>query len=487
MTQTKTKKALLMSVLSMVLCVAMLVGMTFAWFTDTASTAVNKIQAGTLKLDIVNKDGESIKGETLNFVNKDNSADILWEPGVKFKTTGFKIKNDGNLALKYKLALSGITGNSKLLEVIDFSVVDKDGNAVNLSTYEGKLAKNGDTSELLYIQGHMQESAGNDYQGKELEGIGITVYATQMQYESDSYGNTYDEKAEYPAYPAGITKDSFKTADEAVDDNGNFYSSFKEAMENVEDGGSLYFKEDSTVTFPTHLNVTKNIDIYANGTDFSGKDISIGTYAAPANDETTINIYNAKNLVVWGQPTTDLSDNCTWNVNFTNCENDGHNFLMYRGGEAATAKINLTLTNCKATGFSDSIVHTTADGSIVIKNCVFNDNCAPVNIAHKQSGTMDVTVEDSQFNNCGKVDTTNDYFAPARFVNNSATGTLNVTLTNNTFKGTIGTNGDILLGDYREGKASHALTAKITTKNAVMVKSSTGAAYSYNGGTITLS
>ena len=486
MTQTKTKKALLMSVLSMVLCVAMLVGMTFAWFTDTASTAVNKIQAGTLKLDIVNEAGTSIKGGTLNFVNKDNSADILWEPGVKFKTTGFKIKNDGSLALKYKLALSGITGNSKLLEVIDFSVVDESGNAVDLSKYEGKLAKNGDTSELLYIQGHMQESAGNDYQGKELEGIGITVYATQMQYEYDSTGNDYDKDAAYPTYPAGITKDSFVATDKAVDDNGNFYSSFKEAMENVEDGGSLYFKEDSTVDFPTHLNVTKNINIYANGTDFSGKDISIGTYVAPTNDVTTINIYGAKNLVVWGQPTANLSDDCTWNVNFTNCENDGYNFLMYRGGETATAKINLTLTNCKATGFGDSIVHTTADGSIVIKTCVFNDNCAPVNIAHKQSGTMDVTVENSQFNNCGKVDTANDYFAPARFVNNSATGTLNVKLTNNTFKGTIGTNGDILLGDYREGKASHALTAKITTTTPVMVKSSTDDAYSYNGGTITL-
>ncbi len=52
MTQTKTKKALAMSVLSMVLCVAMLVGMTFAWFTDTASTAVNKIQAGNLKVGL---------------------------------------------------------------------------------------------------------------------------------------------------------------------------------------------------------------------------------------------------------------------------------------------------------------------------------------------------------------------------------------------------------------------------------------------------
>ena len=99
---------------------------------------------------------------------------------------------------------------------------------------------------------------------------------------------------------------------------------------------------------------------------------------------------------------------------------------------------------------------------------------------------MTVTVEDCTFNNCGKVDESNDYFAPARFVNNSSTGKLEVTLTNNTFKGTIGTNGDILLGDYRTGKESHALTATIATASPVMVKSSSDAAYSYAGGTITL-
>ena len=255
-------------------------------------------------------------------------------------------------------------------------------------------------------------------------------------------------------------------------------------MENVADGGTLYFKKDSTVDFPTHLNVTKSVTIYGNGADFSGKDISISTYAAPESSEVTVNIYNTKNLVVWGQPIGDRPD--VWNVNFYGCENDGYNFLMYRGVENGTAKINLTMTDCKATGFGDSIVHTTADGTITIKNCTFANNCAPINIAHKQAGSMTVTVEDCTFTKCGKVDTANDYFAPARFVNNSTVGTLTVSLKNNTFADTIGTNGDILLGDYRTGKASHALTATIVTEKPVMVKSSADAAYIYNGGTITL-
>ena len=481
------RKALWMSMLSIALCLTMLVGTTFAWFTDTATTAVNRIQSGTLKVDIVQENGEtSIKNQSMSFVNKEGSANILWEPGATFRTPGFKVKSIGNLALKFKLAINGVTGSGDLLKVIQFSVVDEQGKVVDINTFEGHLTPAARLSEKLYLQGHMDETAGNDYQGKALEGLGITVYATQDTVESDSLGNTYDANAQYPVYPAGITKDSFTGERKAVDDNGTFYTSFKDAMEQVADGGTLYFKEDSVVDFPTHLNVTKNITIQGNGADFAGKDISIGTYAAPASTETTINIYNTKNLVVWGQPTAGMSDNVTWNVNFENCENDGYNFLMYRGGETGTAKINLTMTNCKANGFGDSIVHTTADGSIMIQNCTFTNNCAPVNIAHKQAGTMTVTVENSTFGNCGKIDTANDYFAPARFVNNSATGTLTVNLSDNTFTGTIGTNGDILLGDYREGKASHALTAEITSATPVMVKSSIGAAYSYNGGTITL-
>ena len=501
------RKALWMSVLSIALCLTMLVGTTFAWFTDTASTAVNKIQAGNLKIGLEyatewNEDGSvktwtDAKGGKLNFVKAAGHTNeaILWEPGCTYKLPELRVINQGNLALKYKIVIAGAKDGTpdnavndlKLLDVIDWTY-EVDGAAYTLGSEKklGVASTADDGCDTLTIKGQMQTTAGNDYQGMSVEGIAITVYATQDTVESDSFGNTYDADAEYPAYPAGITKDSFKENEKAVDANGTFYPSFKDAMEQIADGGTLYFKEDSVVDFPTHLNVTKSITIEGNGADFSGKDISIGTYVAPANKETTIEIHNAKNLVVWGQPTANLSADAIWNVTFENCENDGYNFLMYRGGETATAKINLTLTNCKANGFGDSIVHTTADGSIVIKNCTFTNNCAPVNIAHKQAGTMTVTVENSTFGNCGKIDTANDYFAPARFVNNSATGTLTVNLTNNTFTGTIGTNGDILLGDYRTGKPSHVLTANITTVSPVMVKSSIGAAYSYNGGTITL-
>ena len=235
----------------------------------------------------------------------------------------------------------------------------------------------------------------------------------------------------------------------------------------------IYCKADSTIsTVNAHANVLNDVIIYGNNADFQGGDLSIYAdgvnFAAPNSLEVTINIYNAKNLVVWGQP---QAAGRTWNVNFYDCVNDGYNFFMYRGESGGTDKANLTMINCKATGYTDSTVHTTADGSIVIKNCEFSNNCAPVNIAHKQTGTMTVSVENCTFNNCGKINPSNDYFAPARFVNNSETGKLYVTLKDNTFTNTVGTNGDILLGDQRNGKSTFDVNAKIVTKQDVTVKS----------------
>ena len=215
MNRKKTKRALLSSALAMILCIAMLIGSTFAWFTDTASTAVNKIQSGTLKVDIVKEDGEtSIKNESMSFVNKEGSADILWEPGATFMTPAFKIKSTGKQALKYKLTLNGIIGNNKLLDVIRFSVVKADGSEVDLDTFEGHLTPAAALSEALYIKGYMDKDANNDYQGKTLNGLGIIVVATQDTVENDSYNNEYDTNAEYPTITTSATiEEAFADAD----------------------------------------------------------------------------------------------------------------------------------------------------------------------------------------------------------------------------------------------------------------------------------
>ena len=195
-----TKRALLTSVMALVMCVVMLVGTTFAWFTDTASTGVNKIVAGNLDVDIVDEKGDSLDGGTLSFVNKENQSNILWEPGATFFTQGFKIVNKGNLALKYKVVVSGTTGDAKLLKAIEFDVVtEKTKEAAEALAKEGNLLKQNDSAPadngVYYLRGHMKEDAGNEYKNLTLDGISITVYATQYTYEKDSFDELYDANA----------------------------------------------------------------------------------------------------------------------------------------------------------------------------------------------------------------------------------------------------------------------------------------------------
>ena len=203
MKKNTTKRSLLASLLALVMCVTMLVGTTFAWFTDSASTSVNRIQAGTLNVDIVDESGDSLDGKSLSFRNVTGETNIFWEPGATFFTQGFKIVNEGDLALKYKVVVSGLTGDAKLLEAIDFAVVTdntkKDADAVSFAE-EGQLLTKGasapaDNAVYYYLRGHMKEDANNDYQGLTLEGVSITVYATQYTYENDSFNNEYDANA----------------------------------------------------------------------------------------------------------------------------------------------------------------------------------------------------------------------------------------------------------------------------------------------------
>ena len=227
-TKKATKRALLTSVMALVMCVVMLVGTTFAWFTDTASTGVNKIVSGNLKVDIIGADNED-HVEKLNFKNAVGAEGeaLLWEPGCRYLTEGFRIANKGNLALKWKAEInkdnivdgkvegSTIAKDGKsLLDVIDFYVVTKTADGaeteVAIKDFIGNLAK-GEKSGVYYIKGVMQTTAGNDYQDLTLDGITITVYAPQDTVENDSFGKTYDKDATYPVASAAEMKTALAT------------------------------------------------------------------------------------------------------------------------------------------------------------------------------------------------------------------------------------------------------------------------------------
>ena len=217
--QKSTKRALLLSALSLLMCVSMLIGSTFAWFTDSVTSAGNKIQAGTLKIDLEllekNEDG-STKWTSL----KDSKAPIFnydkWEPGytdVKI----LKVENEGTLALKWVAKFVSANDLTELANVIDVYVkpsADEFGYATDrtdLSTWtkKGTVAEFVNTiSETTYgnleagkaaylgIALKMQESADNKYQGMDLGGaFDIMILATQYTSESDSFNNQYDANA----------------------------------------------------------------------------------------------------------------------------------------------------------------------------------------------------------------------------------------------------------------------------------------------------
>ena len=206
MTSSKsTKRALITSALAILMCVAMLIGTTFAWFTDTASTGVNKIQAGNLNIELQMKDNDgnwvNAEGKTLPFlVNGKIPAEgtqILWEPGCTYTLPELRIVNNGNLALKYKVVVSGIQGSARLNKVIDWTMKLDDADFI-MGSEHSLAAKNNDTVDFdtFTISGTMDKNAGNEYQNESIDGISINVYATQDTVENDSFGNTYDKDAD---------------------------------------------------------------------------------------------------------------------------------------------------------------------------------------------------------------------------------------------------------------------------------------------------
>ncbi len=218
MKRFSTKHALLLSVLSIVICASMLIGSTFAWFTDSATANVNTIQAGNLDVELVKADGSPLT-TALSWVKAEGHEDetVLWEPGCEYSLEGFKIRNAGDLALKYKVVISGLTGDATLLNAIEFTV-KKGDTEVSLDDFEGKLLPKDSVAtdkfeayetSVITITGKMKQDAGNEYKGLSIDGIKITVYATQVGYESDSKDNTYDNDATY--YPV-IDAAGLKTA-----------------------------------------------------------------------------------------------------------------------------------------------------------------------------------------------------------------------------------------------------------------------------------
>lgn len=218
MTNSKTtKRALLSSTLALLMCVAMLIGTTFAWFTDTASTGINRIQSGNLDMEVYHQVGEDewelIDGATDLFSNVNGEA-ILWEPGVTATET-FKIVNKGNLAFKYAFYLNYAnatkTADGKTLADVltcgltDYVPTTPITSLEDIVTYNYLLP--GDEIKLqVYIKWEPTDH-DNDYnvEGGLSIDLGVNVFATQYTYEKDSINDRYDADAQLPSVWDGKT------------------------------------------------------------------------------------------------------------------------------------------------------------------------------------------------------------------------------------------------------------------------------------------
>ena len=287
MTKTKsTKRALLLSALSLLMCVSMLIGSTYAWFTDSEISGSNVIKSGNLDLEVeYTLDGE-------NWKDLDGATDLfqkgLWEPGHT-EVVALRIENKGSLALKYVANMNiieEVVGKNKdggdivLSDILTVTTVSQQANIVGdiLLDMVFNGSQNTDTSnikafkssnilasdqELLAGDAHyviitvdMAETVGNEanHDGVNVPSIefGINVLATQFTYENDSFGNQYDKDAEYPI-----------VYDHVVDTLDELKAAFAE-------GGNIQLTDD--IEFDKLTAIEPGVEVYL---DLNGKTITV--------------------------------------------------------------------------------------------------------------------------------------------------------------------------------------------------------------------
>ena len=438
MTSSKsTKRALISGALAILMCAAMLIGTTFAWFTDTASTGVNKIVSGNLKVDIIRAESDS-HIEMLNFTkaamtDAEAGAEILWEPGCRYLTEGFRIANKGNLALTWKAQVNkGTTaaneGNFNLLDVIDFYLVtSKDANDMGtaLDEFSGNLTA-GAKSDVYYIKGVMKTTAGNDYQGLTLNGITITVYATQDTVESDSFNNTYDAGAKEDEFRQGVTISGIAGVAESYDTIQDAYEAVKAMLVAnsglveqplSEEAFNAFFTDGGKITWTIYGNqkvTDKRMFSFGRAANRFGEgrhitEINIvggnssaaldltavnGTFALPYNwwnvEESVNTALKCKNITFNGikympsatyqctlHPTTYEFDGCTFNGNLYSYQN---------------FDVNMTIKNCTFNAHADTqyaFMSQGKGGTITLDNNVFNNYTRGINL---QRATADFVI-----------------------------------------------------------------------------------------------
>ncbi len=305
MTNKSTKKALLLSVLSMLICVAMLVGTTFAWFTDSVTSGKNTITAGNLDVELEYTKTPDVEDSWKTVADATDLLDpkALWEPGHA-EVVYLRVRNLGTLALKYQFSMNifdetvgksvlgndiylsdylmyGVVDYTKELKTREEAIAAVENNAIALSGYSrtGDLeATANDVADVdtIALVVYMPTTVGNEanYRGETVPSIelGVELRATQLVSEDDFFGNDYDKNAVY--------------ADAFVDSAKDLL----DAIENAENGDTIALTDDvnlndlldgvhflSTTTVDPQLKIVAGKDIVIDLAGFTLSAESEGT------------------------------------------------------------------------------------------------------------------------------------------------------------------------------------------------------------------
>ena len=345
-----TKRALLTSVMALVMCVVMLVGTTFAWFTDTASTGVNKIVAGNLDVKLMySTDMQTWKEATDQTKLFDDNA--LWEPGYT-QVVYLKVVNAGNLALKYEAGFSkNYTSNRGKNVNGDWYRVDnylKIGTAETTTKFENRedvwsaiaatektLAKDvmltndwvtlkaREESKPFAVAIYMPTSVGNEANASRLRpssvsGLGIEVRATQATVENDSFGADYDANA-----ATVLNRVEYTDGEHTV--TGNIQANGTSGA--IHGRGTAKITVDATTVYGTYVSdsamavyATEGSEIIIKGGEFANQ--------APAGSELSL-IYAAGSAKITIEGGTFKCVSPAWTLN---CKDGSNAKITVKGG-----------------------------------------------------------------------------------------------------------------------------------------------------------
>lgn len=400
MTNSKTtKRALFSSVVALLLCFTMLLGTTFAWFTDSASSATNKIVAGNLDVELYHADKAQSTDAAVDSNTKLFDDVTLWEPGaiVWEKLT---VKNAGSLALKYNLSVNvtdiSSVGGKSLADVLKVAVLTEQPTRENvasaatqsLATFNLKSDKalTAGNSDVVYVAIYWAPSANdNNYNmaGQALyANLGVTLVATQYTSESDSFDNQYDRDATYdgsvnpgtPNPPAGIT----------VINEAELLAAIANASTDEANPTVISIANNFDVSEAIAIPAGTYVEINGNGKTISR--------AADSTNVSTGSVVSAINAMFYIEG----------NASITNLTIDaeGDNTNRLRG---VVVKGNVDLTGCTITGaYTPSNAGgavAAVGGTVNLDNCTITGNTAKTGAAAVGDAAGTVNIKNSTISN----------------------------------------------------------------------------------------